>query len=372
MRVGIPKESFAGERRVAGAPDFAKKLAKKGIKVCVESGAGLAAGFTDADFVALGAQIVDRAGAFGCEIVAKVQRPTEAEVAFLKKDSTLVCLMEPFKKDGLIEKLATQGVSVFGLELIPRTSRAQSMDVLSSQANIAGYRAVVEAAQHYGRFFPVMMTSAGMAKAAKCIVLGAGVAGLQAIATAKRLGASVEAFDVRPEVKEQIQSLGAKFIDLDVGESGTGTGGYARELSPEARARQQQLLGERLKKADIIITTALIPGRPAPELVTEEAVKGMRTGSVIVDMAAAQGGNCKLTEAGKVVQKHGVTLVGVTNFPSLVPADASLFFGNNIANLLALFIQTSKEGAASIAMNLEDDIIAASLMAHQGSVRVGK
>jgi NAD(P) transhydrogenase subunit alpha len=254
------------------------------------------------------------------------------------------------------------------MELIPRTSRAQSMDALSSQANIAGYRAVLEATTHYKRFFPMMMTSAGSAKAAKVAVLGAGVAGLQAIATARRLGASVESYDVRPEVKEQILSLGAKFIELDVGEQGSGSGGYAKELSEEGKRKQQAALTERLKKFDVIISTANIPGRKAPVLITEDAVKGMRTGSVIVDMAAANGGNCPLSEADKIVTKHNVTIVGLTNFPGLVPADSSNFYARNLATLLGL-MAVAKDGKVTLNVNLEDDIIAASLTTYQGQVR---
>jgi NAD(P) transhydrogenase subunit alpha len=241
------------------------------------------------------------------------------------------------------------------------------MDVLSSQANIAGYRAVIEATSRYGRFFPLMMTSAGSSKPAKVMVLGAGVAGLQAIATAKRLGGSIEAYDVRAEVKEQIQSLGAKFVELDVGEEGSGKGGYAKELSEEGKKRQQQLLTERLKKCDIIISTANIPGRKAPVLITEEAVQGMRAGSVIIDMAAANGGNCPLSEAGKIVVKHGVTLVGHTNYPAMMPADSSNFYGNNLINLLGILVE-AKDGKLHLNLNLQDDIIAAILVTHKGDL----
>jgi NAD(P) transhydrogenase subunit alpha len=253
------------------------------------------------------------------------------------------------------------------MELIPRTSRAQSMDVLSSQAGIGGYRAVLEAASRYGRFFPMMMTSAGSAKACKFAVLGVGVAGLQAIATARKLGAMVEAYDVRKEVREQILSLGAKVIDLDVGEEGSGTGGYAKELSEEAKRKQQAALTERLKGFDVIVSTANIPGRKSPVLITEDAVKGMRPGSVIVDMAAANGGNCPLTEADKIVIKHGVVLVGITNYPALVPSDASHFYAQNLVNLLDI-LWTKKEGSASQELNLTDDIVAASLVTHKGAL----
>jgi NAD(P) transhydrogenase subunit alpha len=368
MKVGIPKETRTGETRVAGTPDSVKKLIKKGFKIVVERGAGLAAGFTDAEYQSSGAEIGNSEAAFGADLVLKVQKPDANEIRMLKKKSALVCFSEPFAQDGTLEKLSEAGIDTFSVELIPRTSRAQSMDALSSQANIAGYRAVIEAVAHYGRFFPLMMTSAGSSKAAKVIVLGAGVAGLQAIATAKRLGAMVEAYDVRAEVKEQILSLGAKFIELDVGEEGSGAGGYAKELSAEAQARQKQLLGERLKKADIIITTANIPGRKAPVLVTEDAVQGMRAGSVIVDMAAGNGGNCPLSKPDQVVSVHGVKIVGLTGYPGMVPADSSNFYANNLVNLLALF--TEKKGEEmSFNLNLEDDIVAGSLVVYNGSIR---
>ncbi|MCM2323870.1 MAG: Re/Si-specific NAD(P)(+) transhydrogenase subunit alpha [Oligoflexia bacterium] len=365
--LGVPKETREGETRVAMTPDSIKKLAKKGFKFRVERGAGVAAGFPDSDFAIEGVELVEAAAALASDVVIKINRPTSDELARMKRGSLLICMVEPFARDGLMEKLAEAGINAMGMELIPRTSRAQSMDVLSSQANIAGYRAVLEAAARYPRFFPMMMTSAGSAKPARLIVLGAGVAGLQAIGTARRLGCQVEAYDVRAEVKEQILSLGAKFIELDVGEEGTGAGGYAKELSEEAKRRQQQALTEKLKKADIIITTANIPGRKAPVLITEEAVRGMRAGSVIVDMAAATGGNCPLTEAGKTVVKHGVTLIGITQFPTLMPSDSSSFYGRNVFNLLGLMLDD--KNPSTLTLKLEDDIIAASLVTLQGQVR---
>jgi len=261
--------------------------------------------------------------------------------------------------DETLQAILDQEIVYLAMERIPRISRAQAMDALSSQSNIAGYRAVIEAAAHYGRFLPLMMTSAGSAKPAKLIVLGAGVAGLQAIATARRLGADVSAYDLRPETKEQIQSLGAKAIELDVGESGAGEGGYAKELSDEAKARQQQLLADELSKAHVIITTALIPCRPAPTLVTEDVIKNMREGSVVVDLAAANGGNCPLTEPDKVVVKHGVVVVGHTNFPSMVPSDASHFYAGNIMNLLNIMVDSTDQGLAL--KNLDEDEITASM-----------
>jgi NAD(P) transhydrogenase subunit alpha len=371
MIIGLPKETRADETRVALTPDVIKKLLKKGFKVWVERSSGEKAGFPDSDYQMEGVELTDAKTALSAEIVAKINRPTSEEVALMKKGCLLICWIEPFNQDGLMEKLAQAGVNTVGMELIPRTSRAQSMDALSSQANIAGYRAVIEAVARYGRFFPLMMTSAGSAKAAKVMVLGAGVAGLQAIATAKRLGAMVEAYDIRAEVKEQIQSLGAKVVELDVGEEGSGQGGYAKELSEEAKNKQQQLLTERLKKCDVIISTANIPGRKAPVLITEEAVRGMRAGSVIIDMAAANGGNCPLSEANKVVVKHNVTLVGFTNYPGMVPADSSSFYGHNIIALLGL-VTENKENKVSLNLNLQDDIIAASLMTFNGDIRTKK
>lgn len=369
MKIGVPKETKSGETRVAATPDSIKRLCAKisGLKFLIESDAGKAAHYPDSAYQAVGAQIVDQNTAFDADLILKVVRPTESEVARMHKGAVLLTLIDPFNNDGLMEKLAEKGVDAFGLELIPRISRAQSMDVLSSQANFAGYRAVLEAATQFGRFFPTMMTSAGSAKPAKTIILGAGVAGLQAIATARRLGGNVEAFDVRPEVKEQIQSLGAKFIEIDIGEDGSGTGGYAKELSAEAKAKQQKGLTERLKKADIVICTAQIPGRPAPVLVTEEAVQGMAPGSVIVDLAVASGGNCPLSEVDKVVVKHGVTLVGVTNFPALVPSDSSNFFARNLINLLFLIIKPGEP--PTLNMDLQDEIIAAALATQNGTVR---
>ena len=366
--IGVIKETRAGEKRVAIVPEVIKKLAKKGFTFQLESGLGVAAGFSDQDFASESVKMGSRDEALKAPFVFKIQRPTEEELSKMSAGALLISLLEPYKNDGFIEKLASQKIDAVALEMIPRTSRAQSMDVLSSQANIAGYRAVLEAACQYPRFFPMMMTSAGSAKPAKVIILGAGVAGLQAIGAAKRLGASVEAYDVRPEVKEQILSLGAKFIELDIGESGTGTGGYAKELSEEAKKKQQQLLTDKLKTADIIITTANVPGRRAPTLVTEEAVKGMRTGSVIIDMAAPSGGNCPLTEAEKIVTKHGVKIVGLTDYPSLVAADSSSFFARNIMNLFVLFLE-EKEKQVSYKINLEDDIIAAALVSMGGADR---
>jgi NAD(P) transhydrogenase subunit alpha len=371
MIIGLPKEMRSEEARVGLTPDTVKKLCKKGFRILVERSAGVKAGFPDSEYTMDGVELTDARTAWTAEIVLKVHRPTPDEIGLMKNGTVLMCLMDPYIQDGTLEKLAQAGIESFAMEFIPRTSRAQSMDVLSSQANIAGYRAVIEAASHYKRFFPLMMTSAGSSKAAKVMVLGAGVAGLQAIATAKRLGAMVEAYDVRAEVKEQILSLGAKFVELDVGEEGSGQGGYAKELSDEAKKRQQALLTERLKKCDIIVSTANIPGRKAPILITEDAVQGMRAGSVIIDMAAANGGNCPLSEVNKVVVKHGVTLVGYMDYPSRVAADSSNFYGQNLVALLGILVE-NKADKLTLNINLEDDIIAAALLTHNGDLRLKK
>ena len=367
MIVGVLKETRAGETRVAATPDSVKKLVKRGLSVRIERMAGDRAHFPDDAYAAAGAELVDEATAIASDIIFKVNKPTSAEILKMKKGTLLISFAEPYNKDGTLEKLAEMGVDALAMELVPRTSRAQSMDALSSQAGIGGYRAVIEAAAQYGRFFPMMMTSAGSSKPCKMGILGAGVAGLQAIATARRLGAVVEAYDIRPEVREQIASLGAKNIEIDVAEEGSGTGGYARELSDAAKQKQQAALMEKLKTFDIIISTANIPGRKAPTLITEDAVRGMRAGSVIVDMAAATGGNCPLTEAGKTVIKHGVTIVGLTNFPALVPSDSSHYYSQNLVNLLDL-VWVQKENGRTLELDLSDDIIAASLVTHKGAL----
>jgi NAD(P) transhydrogenase subunit alpha len=344
MKLGIPQETLAGETRVATTPEVAQKLIKHGFEVLLERGAGAAASYTDAAYEAAGVQLVERAACFDADIVLKVRRPSDDEAAAVPAGALYISLLESCGDDPTIGRMIEQGVTVLGMERMPRISRAQSMDALSSQSNIAGYRAVIEAAARYGRFFPMMMTSAGSAKPARLVVLGVGVAGLQAIATARRLGADVHAYDVRPETKEQIESLGAKAIELDLGESGAGEGGYAKELSDEAKAKQQQLLADELAKAHIIITTALIPCRPAPELVTEDVVRRLREGAVIVDLAAANGGNCKLTQPDRVIVEHGVTIVGHTNYPAMVPADASAFYAKNLANLLEIVVEKTDSG----------------------------
>lgn len=368
MLIGVPLETLAGETRVAVTPETAKKLKAQGHTVRVQSGAGVAASAPDEAYAAVGAEITDRAGAFGCELVLKVRSPQPDEAALMKPGTALVGMLNPFDAEGL-QRLAAAGLTSFALEAAPRTTRAQSMDVLSSQANIAGYKAVMIAADRYQRFFPMLMTAAGTVKAARVVILGVGVAGLQAIATAKRLGAVIEASDVRPSVKEQVESLGAKFIDVpyetqEEKEAAEGVGGYARPMPQSWLDRQKVEVAKRVAQADVVITTALIPGRPAPVLVSEEMVRSMKAGSVIVDLAAPQGGNCPLTEPGKTVVKHGVTLVGETNLPALVAADASALYARNVLDFLKLVI--TKEGTLDI--NLEDDIVAACRMTQDGQV----
>ncbi len=361
MKLGIPRETCAGERRVATTPEVAKKLVVKGFEVLLEAGAGVAAHYPDAAYAEVGVQLVERAACFGADIVLKVRRPSEDEARAVRSGSVYISLVEGCGEDPLLARMVEHGVQVLAMERMPRISRAQSMDALSSQSNIAGYRAVIEAAAHYGRFLPMMMTSAGSAKPARLVVLGAGVAGLQAIATARRLGADVLAYDVRPETKEQIASLGAKPIELDLGgESGAGEGGYAKELSEEAKARQQALLADELAKAHIIVTTALIPCRPAPELIATEVVERMRAGSVIVDLAAANGGNCKLSEPDRVVEHQGVIIVGHTNYPSMVPADASAFYAKNLSNLIDIMVDATETGL--VLKDLTQDEITAAML----------
>ncbi|MDM0091266.1 MULTISPECIES: Re/Si-specific NAD(P)(+) transhydrogenase subunit alpha [unclassified Variovorax] len=373
MLIGVPAETLAGETRVAVTPETAKKLVAQGHVVIVQSGAGVAASVTDAAYEAVGARIVDAAEAFAAEIVLKVRAPSDAEAARLKPGAVVIGMLNPFDAAGL-QRLAAAGAVGFALEAAPRTTRAQSMDVLSSQANIAGYKAVMIAADQYQRFFPMLMTAAGTVKAARVVILGVGVAGLQAIATAKRLGAVIEASDVRPSVKEQIESLGGKFIEVSYDtpeekEAAVGVGGYAKPMPASWLARQQVEVAKRVALADIVISTALIPGRAAPTLITEEMVKSMKPGSVIVDIAAGKGadgvgGNCPLSEADKTVVKHGVTIVGETNLPARVAADASALYARNVLDFLKLICP--KEGGLKI--DLEDDIVAACLVTRDGQV----
>ncbi|MBC7859378.1 MAG: Re/Si-specific NAD(P)(+) transhydrogenase subunit alpha [Burkholderiaceae bacterium] len=367
MKIGIPAETRPGETRVAATPETVKKLAAKH-EVVVQSGAGLQASILDEAYAAAGARIGSAAEAYGCEVVLKVRAPSADERALMAKGGVLIGMLNPFDADN-IQAMAAHGLSAFALEAVPRITRAQSMDVLSSQANIAGYKAVLVAANTYGRFMPMLMTAAGTVKAARVLIMGVGVAGLQAIATAKRLGAVIEASDVRPPVKEQVESLGAKFLDVpcltdEEKEIAKGAGGYARAMPADWIRRQAELVHERAKQADIVITTALIPGRAAPVLISEETVKAMKPGSVIVDLAVEQGGNCPLSELGKTVQKHGVHIVGEPNLATLVPADASALYARNVLDFLKLII--GKDDQLSI--DRADEILAATLVCAGGEV----
>jgi len=369
MLIGIPLETASGETRVAVTPETARKLAGQGHTVRIQAGAGVAASATDAAYEAAGADITDRAGAFAADLVLKVRSPDADELSLMKSGTALVGILNPFDKENL-NRLAGAGLTSFALEAAPRTTRAQSMDVLSSQANIAGYKAVMMAADKYQRLFPMLMTAAGTIKAARVVILGVGVAGLQAIATAKRLGAVIEASDVRPSVKEQVESLGAKFIDVpyetdEEREAAVGVGGYAKPMPQSWMDRQKVEVAKKVAAADIVISTALIPGRAAPVLITPEMVASMKPGSVIVDMAAPAGGNCPLTEAGKTVVKHGVTIVGETNIPALVAADSSSLYARNVLDFLKLVI--TKEGTFNVPM--DDDIVVACLMTQSGEVK---
>ena len=369
MLIGVPLETVAGETRVAVTPETAKKLKAQGHAIKVQSGAGIAASATDEAYLAAGAEITDRSGAFAADLILKVRSPSLDELVLVKTGAALVGMLNPFDKDNL-NRLAGAGLTSFALEAAPRTTRAQSMDVLSSQANIAGYKAVMIAADKYQRLFPMLMTAAGTIKAARVVILGVGVAGLQAIATAKRLGAVIEASDVRPSVKEQVESLGGKFIDVpyetaEEKEAAEGVGGYAKPMPPSWLERQKVEVAKRVAAADIVISTALIPGRAAPVLITEEMVKAMKPGSVIVDMAAPAGGNCPLTEAGKTVVRYGVTIVGETNIPALVAADSSSLYARNVLDFLKLVI--TQEGNFNVP--LDDDIVVACLMTQGGEVK---
>jgi NAD(P) transhydrogenase subunit alpha len=379
MRIGVPAETAALETRVAATPETVKKLVAQGHTVLVQSGAGVAASAPDEAYRAAGAEIVDADAALGAELVLKVRAPSADELARMKPGATLVGMLNPFDAEGL-QRLAAAGLTAFALEAMPRTTRAQSMDVLSSQANIAGYKAVMLAANHYQRLFPMLMTAAGTIKAARVVVLGVGVAGLQAIATAKRLGAVIEASDVRPAVKEQVESLGAKFIDVpyetdEERECAQGVGGYARPMPQSWLERQKVEVAKRVAQADVVISTALIPGRPAPTLVTEDMVRSMKPGSVIVDIAAGRGplgphgqpgGNCPLTVPDQVVTVHGVTIVGHTNLPALVAADSSALYARNVLDFLKLICP---KDATAVQVPLEDDIVSACLVTQGGEVK---
>jgi len=370
MRIGVPLEIKAGETRVAATPETVKKLIGQGHQVLIQKDAGLQASQPDSAYVAVGASIGSAADAFASELVLKVRAPEANELSQIKSGSVLIGMLDPFDNNN-IAAMAAQGITAFSLEAAPRTTRAQSMDVLSSQANIAGYKAVMVAANEYQRFMPMLMTAAGTVKAARVLILGAGVAGLQAIATAKRLGAVIEASDVRPAAKEQIESLGAKFVDVpfetdEEREIAKGVGGYARPMPESWMKRQAALVAERAQQADIVITTALIPGRKPPVLLHSDTVANMKAGSVVIDLAAGKGdngsGNCPLTQAEKIIDVNGVKIVGYTNLPSMVGADASALYARNLLDFLKLIID--KE--AKLVIPTDDDIVTACLMCRDG------
>jgi NAD(P) transhydrogenase subunit alpha len=367
MRIGIPAETRPGETRVAATPETVKKLAARH-QVLVQAGAGVSSSVPDSAYEAAGATIAPAAEVYLSDLVLKVRSPNAEELALMRPGTVLVGMLNPFDADNLAA-LAAARVSAFALEAVPRITRAQSMDVLSSQANIAGYKAVMLAANTYQRFMPMLMTAAGTVKAARVLIMGVGVAGLQAIATAKRLGAVIEASDVRPPVKEQVESLGAKFIDVpyvtdEEREIAQGVGGYARPMPADWMRRQAELVHERARLADIIITTALIPGRKAPVLISEDTVKAMKPGSVIVDMAIEQGGNCPLTELGKTVVKYGVSIIGEPNLAAMVAADASQLYARNVLDFLKLIIDKEDK----LVIDRADEIIAATLMCAEGEL----
>jgi NAD(P) transhydrogenase subunit alpha len=364
VKIGVPRETAVGERRVALVPETAAKLIAAGLEVALEAGAGDAADFPDEAYRAVGVDVVGESAALlaGAEVVFKVQPPTPSEVALLRRDALLISFLQPATQGEVIAALARQGVTAFSLELLPRISRAQSMDALSSQASLAGYKAVLMAANRLGKYFPMLMSAAGTIPPARVLVLGAGVAGLQAIATARRLGAVVEAYDVRPAVREEVQSLGARFLELEL-QAQEGQGGYAGAQSEEFLQKQRELLTERVGAADVVITTAAIPGRRAPVLVTEAMVRGMRRGSVIVDLAAETGGNCELTELDQVVEVGGVFVDGTGNVPSTIPLHASQLYARNVANL---FMNMYRDG--KLELDFEDEITRGACVTHGGEI----
>ena len=365
MRVGVPKETAEGERRVALVPEVARKLTGEGHDVVVEADAGAAALIPDALFEDAGARVSGEAGgAWDLDVVAKVQSPSPEEIERLGADSVLIGFLAPLTAPDTIRALAASGATAFAMEAIPRISRAQSMDALSSQSNVAGYRAALLGAQLLGRFYPMLMTAAGTIRPAKVLVLGAGVAGLQALATARRLGAVVLGFDVRAAVKEQVESLGATFLELEMGGDAEGEGGYACELSAEEQERQRELLADAMEDVDVTISTALVPGRPAPLLITEDAVRRMKPGSVVVDLAAEAGGNCELSEAGQTVVRHDVTVAGPLNLPSTMAEHASQLYARNVQALLALMANEQGE----LELDFDDEIIAGACVTRGGEI----
>lgn len=364
MRIAVPAETIANEARVAATPETVKKYIAAGCEVVVQKGAGEASNIPDRMFIDAGATVADSFSdtCKSAALVLKVRAPSKDETAQLEKNTAVAALFSPFTNP-LLHDYNTAGLTCFSMEMVPRISRAQSMDVLSSQANVAGYKAVLLALEHYRSFMPMLMTAAGTVQPAKVLVMGAGVAGLQAIATARRLGAVVEAFDVRPAAKEQVESLGARFVEVPSEEDAEDSGGYAKEMSDEYKQKQAELIHQHAVAADIIITTALIPGRPAPVLITEEAVGAMKPGTVIVDMAVEAGGNCPLSEMDSVWQKDGVTLVGISNIPALMAADSSSLYARNLFNFVDLMLDAEKEG---LNIDMEDEILESSLLCWDG------
>jgi NAD(P) transhydrogenase subunit alpha len=366
MKVGVAKETFPDETRVAVIPETVKRLVEKGIEVTVEADAGTAAAFSDEDFKAAGAAIEKSHQALlgGSDLILKIQRPTDEEVGMIREGAALITFLQPFAYPDLLKKLAQRKVSAMSMEMVPRITRAQNMDALSSMATVAGYKAVLLAANAFHKFFPMFMTAAGTIPPARTLVLGAGVAGLQAIATAKRLGSIVEAFDTRPVVKEQVESLGARFVGLDVShEEAEDAGGYAKELSEEHHKQELELIGGRLPRIDIIITTAQVPGKKAPVLITKEMTKKLKAGSVIVDLAAETGGNCELTKPNETVVKDGLTVIGLSNLPALMPDHASQMYSKNIGNLV---LHLAGEG--DLTLDFEDPITAGVMVTHGGQI----
>jgi proton-translocating NAD(P)+ transhydrogenase subunit alpha len=364
MRVGVPKETAEREHRVALVPEVVRKLTQKEYEVIVEAGAGQGAMIPDALFEEAGAKIADAAAVWGADVVVKVAPPSAEESARLSSNSVLIGFLAPLTAPDTARALAQSGATAFALEAVPRISRAQSMDALSSQSNVSGYRSALLGAQLLGRFFPMLMTAAGTVRPAKVLVLGAGVAGLQAIATARRLGAAVTGYDVRSAVAEQVESLGAHFLELEAGKGAEGEGGYARELTDEEKAAQQQELTDAITEFDVVITTALVPGRPAPKLVTADAVERMKPGAVVVDLAGEAGGNCELTEPGETVVKHDVTIAAPLNVPSTMAEHASQLYARNIQSLLELM--TGEDGALNL--DFEDEIIAGACVTKGGEI----
>ena len=365
MVIGVPKEILEGENRVAVVPDVVSKLIKLGFQIIIEKDAGLNAGFINDKYESAGAKVIENVEELynSSDVILKVQRPNKNEIDLIKRDTLLITFLYPLHYYDLAKECAQRGIDIISMDMIPRTTLAQKMDALSSQANISGYKSVLITANLLGKIFPLMMTAAGTISPAKVVIMGAGVAGLQALGTAKRLGAVVEVSDIRPAVKEEVQSLGGKFIEVETDASMEDERGYAKEVSEEFLKKQKELIFKHVTEADIVITTALVPGKKAPILITEEMVKNMREGAVILDMAVEFGGNCEVSEKGRTIKKYGVTIVGEPNLPSLVPFHASEMYSKNILNLLTYI---SKDG--KIELKLEDEIVKGSLITYKGQI----